>query len=58
MKINLRNDGYPAYLLPGQVVGKLMLRDVHRHAPSGRYICLFDGDGVLDLQSGKFIAQS
>lgn len=48
--ISLREDGYPSYLLPGQVAAKLMLRDVHKHAPEGRYICLFDGDGELDFK--------
>jgi hypothetical protein len=48
--ISLREDGYPSHLLPGQVVGKLMLRDVHRHAPEGRYVCLYDGDGELDFK--------
>ncbi len=47
--IALRADGYPAYLRPGQIVAKLMLRDVRRHAPSGRYVCLFDGDGEIDF---------
>jgi len=50
MPINLRVDGYPAFLLPGQIVGKLMLRDVHLHAPSGQYVCLYDGDGEIDFQ--------
>ena len=26
-----------------------MLRDVHFHAPAGRYVCLYDGDGVLNF---------
>jgi hypothetical protein len=47
--IHLRDDGYPKYLEYGQILVKLMLRDVHRHAPSGRYTCLFDGDGVIDF---------
>jgi hypothetical protein len=47
--IHLRPDGYPAYLLPGQMLGKLMLRDVRFHAPAGKYICLYDGDGVIDF---------
>jgi hypothetical protein len=50
MPINLRSDGYPAYLLPGQVLLKLMLRDLQRHAPAGRYVCLYDGDGVISFQ--------
>lgn len=47
--IHLRDDGYPKYLLEGQMLVKLMLRDVHRHAPSGRYVCLFDGEGEVDF---------
>ena len=50
MPIHLRSDGYPAYLLPGQVLLKLMLRDVQRHAPAGRYVCLYDGDGAISFQ--------
>ena len=49
MAINLRRDGYPAYLLPGQILVKLMLRDLQRHAPAGRYVCLYDGDGVISF---------
>jgi len=49
MEVHLRDDGYPAYLEPGQILGKLMLRDVQYHAPAGRYTCLFDGDGVIEF---------
>jgi hypothetical protein len=45
--IHLRPDGYPSRLLPNQCLTKLMLRDVQFHAPAGRYVCLYDGDGVL-----------
>jgi hypothetical protein len=47
--INLREDGYPSFLLPGQILAKLILRNVQRRAPSGVYVCLFDGDGVIDF---------
>lgn len=49
MQIHLRDDGYPAFLAPGQMLVKLMLRDVQYHAPAGRYTCLFDGDGVVEF---------
>jgi hypothetical protein len=49
MPINLRPDGYPAFLLPGQMLVKLILRDVQLHAPRGRYVCLYDGDGVINF---------
>jgi len=45
----LRPDGYPASLADNQIVTKLMLRDVHLHAPAGRYVCLYDGDGEIDF---------
>lgn len=48
--IHLRSDGYPAYLEAGQNLVKMMLRDVHKHAViAGRYVCLFDGEGVIDF---------
>ncbi len=63
--IHLRQeDGYPAYLEPGQVLVKLMLRDIHKHSViqtveeggdgengrgSSRYVCLFDGEGEIDF---------
>jgi hypothetical protein len=47
--VHRRPDGYPAYLEPGQILAKLMLRDVHLHAPAGRYVCLWDGDGAIDF---------
>jgi len=47
MTINLRPDGYPAFLVPGQVLARLILRDVILHAPNGRYVCLYDGEGVI-----------
>eukprot|EP01041_Mallomonas_annulata_P002765 gene2765-5448_t len=47
LPVHIRPDGYPAYLTPGQVVSKLMLRDVQLHAPSGTYVCLYDGDGII-----------
>ena len=49
MPVNLRSDGYPAFLLPGQILMKLMLRDLRLHAPAGRYVCLYDGDGVISF---------
>jgi hypothetical protein len=49
-QINLNSDGYPSFLLPGQIVVKLLLRDIHLHAPAGRYVCLFDGDGEIDFK--------
>jgi hypothetical protein len=49
MEIHLRSDGYPTYLQTGQIVATLTLRDVCYHAPAGRYVCLYDGNGVLDF---------
>lgn len=45
--INVRADGYPSFLSPGQSVSKLLLRDVQLHTPSGVFVCLYDGDGEI-----------
>jgi len=47
--ISLRPDGYPARLEPWQALITLTVRDVCLHAPAGRYVCTFDGDGELDF---------
>ena len=44
---HLRPDGYPAYLLTYQRLSTLMIRDLHGHIKAGRYIVLYDGDGVM-----------
>ena len=49
-QINLNSNGYPSFLLPGQILVKLLLRDIHLHAPAGRYVCLYDGDGEIDFK--------
>jgi hypothetical protein len=45
--LNLRSDGYPVSLQPGQAVGTLMQRDLQLHYPGGIYTCLYDGDGSI-----------
>eukprot|EP00965_Chrysotila_dentata_P175001 5777292-Pleurochrysis_carterae.AAC.1 len=39
--------GYPARLAPVQRACTIMLRDVETHWPSGTYVVLYSGDGVL-----------
>ena len=41
--------GYPLYLAVNQAAGTFLVRDVKQHFPVGFYICLYDGDGVLDF---------
>ncbi len=43
------NDGYPKYLEKQKTVGTFLTRDVHAHFPNGKYVLLYDGDGVLDF---------
>eukprot|EP00798_Chlamydomonas_sp_ICE-L_P027889 gene27889-12006_t len=47
--LELRPDGYPARLPLNTIAHKLLLRDVQLHAMSGRYVCLYDGEGRLDF---------
>ncbi len=42
-------DGYPASLAPGRAAAALMLREFPQGYPAGRYVCLWDGDGDLEL---------
>jgi len=46
---SLDPDGFPTHLQYTQQLGKLMMRDVYLHAPAGRYVCLFDGEGELQF---------
>ena len=47
--VALRDDGYPAYLKLGQTVGTFLTRDLNGKFPGGDYVCLYDGDGILDF---------
>ena len=62
--IHLDSNGYPAYLLPNQKVGTMMMRDLQSHgisaSPGKPYVVLYDGDGIVtpsmqDIQSFKRI---
>lgn len=46
-------DGWVASLLPGQAVMTVMLTDQEGVAPTGRYTCLYEGDGGSG--SGTFV---
>jgi hypothetical protein len=46
---DLRPDGYPASLSPNQKLGAMMMRDLHGHMRSGTFVCLYDGDGILQF---------
>ncbi len=47
--IATRADGYPASLNPGRAVAALMLREFPQGYPAGRYVCLWDGTGDVEL---------
>ena len=47
--VTLGAHDWPTSLPPGRYVHKLALRNVQLHAPSGRYVALYDGDGTLDF---------
>eukprot|EP00930_Biecheleria_cincta_P036104 TRINITY_DN24783_c0_g1_i1.p1 TRINITY_DN24783_c0_g1~~TRINITY_DN24783_c0_g1_i1.p1 ORF type:complete len:2581 (+),score=311.66 TRINITY_DN24783_c0_g1_i1:162-7904(+) len=47
--INQSSDGYINSLMENQAVISLTLRDVCLHAPRGRYVVTYDGDGELDF---------
>ena len=33
----------------GKTVGTFQVRDVQAHFPNGAYVCLYDGDGVIEF---------
>jgi hypothetical protein len=41
------SDGYVTSLKPNQQVGFMHVRDLAAHGISGRYVVLYDGDGIL-----------
>jgi hypothetical protein len=45
--VQLRNDGYPSYLVKQQTVGTFLTRDLKAHYQNGKYVLLYDGDGKL-----------
>ena len=45
-----RADGYPSSLSYGQILRKLSVRDVLHHGVAGRYVCLYEGQGSIDLK--------
>lgn len=47
--LDLTPDGYPRSLPDGVIAHKLVLRNVQLHAMAGRYVALWDGDGVVDV---------
>lgn len=48
-QINESADHNILSLLPNQAVVTLSLRDICQHAPKGRYVVTYDGDGELDF---------
>ncbi|EFC47802.1 hypothetical protein NAEGRDRAFT_57192 [Naegleria gruberi] len=48
--VPLDENGYPQYLEITKNVATFAVRDVAAHFPNGKYICLYDGDGVLEFQ--------
>ncbi|CAK9041041.1 unnamed protein product [Durusdinium trenchii] len=49
LEINETFDGYVASLKQDQALITLALRDVCLHAPHGRYVVTYDGDGEIDF---------
>lgn len=49
MEIAQTKDGYAARLGENQAIVSLALRDVCLHAPEGRYVVTYEGDGELDF---------
>ena len=41
--------GYPVEIAANQVLGAMMLRDLEQHFPETKFVCLYDGDGILDF---------
>ena len=66
--VTLRDDGYPQYLEIAKTVGTILTRDLQGHYVNGRYVCLYDGDGVLNFnfdanniisrEAGRIVLQS
>lgn len=56
--INTDADGWITSLDPGQAVITLMMVGMEDIYPSGRYICLYDGDGTIEFQGDASIAWS
>lgn len=48
--LNLRADGYPASLGAGQIAWTIMATSIGGHYPAGRYVCLYDGTGTVELR--------
>jgi len=49
LEVNESSDGYVKSLKQDQAVITLALRDVCLHAPKGRYVVTYDGDGEIDF---------
>ena len=37
------------FIKAGKTVGTFQVRDVQAHFPNGAYVCLYDGDGVIEF---------
>jgi hypothetical protein len=48
-QVPLDDNGYPTYLPPGIQVATLMARDVFTHYPTGTYVILYEGDGIISI---------
>ena len=48
-KQNLLKSGYPSSLLTNQKLGTMMVRDLQGHMRSGTFVCLYDGDGIINF---------
>ena len=50
--LTLDADGWVRFLSPGQIARTLMLTDLSGVFPSGDYVVLYDGEGVLEFNGG------
>lgn len=55
--VQLTSDGYPKYLEIGKTIGTFAVRDVQAHFPGGNYVCLYDGDGVLEFSFDALVTR-
>ena len=57
--IEIDEDGWVTSLLPNQKAHTLMCREISGHYPAGRYVCLYEGEGTIQLKfDARVVSQS
>lgn len=46
--VNVDQDGWVTHLAPGEAVMTIMVTDQNGNIPTGRYVCLYEGDGGVN----------